>query len=230
MTGLLAAFTGLAAGSAHVVTGPDHLAAVLPLAVGARKRAATIGALWGLGHGVAVIVLATLGRWLLGPMQIHTLSGASETLVGVLLVGLGIWTLHRSRLLVVHSHRHDHAHDEGDHQHVHVHVADRTVGRPEHPARGEHRAHHHGAFGFGLIHGAAGAGHLFGVLPSLAMGPTDAAVYLAAYFIGAVLAMTAFAAGVGRLTGNPKRLPQLLSAAGVASVLVGVFWLGGSLV
>lgn len=221
----LAALTGLFAGGAHVVTGPDHLAAVLPLAAGSRSRAAKIGASWGVGHGLGVLVLGALGRWLADVVDIEALGVFSELVVGALLIGLGVWTLRRSRLLVVHAHAHDHEHDEG-HRHVHVHIGDRTVGRPEHASEGEHHGHRHGAFGFGVLHGAAGAGHLFGVLPSLALPAGLAAAYLATYFVGAVVAMTLFALSVGALTSSPRHLPRVLGASGALSVLVGVAWMG----
>ena len=46
--------SGLLAGSMHVVSGPDHLVALAPLALHDKKRAYGVGALWGLGHGVGV--------------------------------------------------------------------------------------------------------------------------------------------------------------------------------
>ncbi|MGF1467305.1 MAG: hydantoin utilization protein A [Sandaracinaceae bacterium] len=234
MTGAgLAVLTGLVAGGGHVVAGPDHLAAVLPLAAGSRSRAMAVGALWGLGHGAGVLAAALLARTLLRTLDVEAVSAWAEVAVGVLLVGLGVWALRRSRLLTVHAHRHDHDGEHGHggerHAHVHVHVADPTVGEPEHRTRGDHQRHRHSAFGFGMLHGVAGAGHLFGVLPSLALGPAMAAAYLAAYLVGAVVAMAAFAAGVGALTATPARLPRMLAGAGVLSVVVGVVWVGGSL-
>ncbi|MEM1417659.1 MAG: hypothetical protein AAGH15_22365, partial [Myxococcota bacterium] len=65
---LLAAFGGLAAGAVHVLTGPDHLAAVVPLAAQARQRGErrgfAVGVLWGLGHGLGVVLLGGLGALL----------------------------------------------------------------------------------------------------------------------------------------------------------------------
>src|SRR5215471_6468590 len=56
----LAAWSGLVAGGLHVVTGVDHLAALLPLSVGQRRRAFAIGAGWGLGHSTGVLVVGAL--------------------------------------------------------------------------------------------------------------------------------------------------------------------------
>ena len=40
---MLTAFSGLIAGAAHVITGPDHLAAVAPIAVDDPRRATRLG-------------------------------------------------------------------------------------------------------------------------------------------------------------------------------------------
>ena len=69
------AIQGLLAGAAHVLSGPDHLAGVAPLA--ADRPAATgaawparIGATWGLGHGLGVAILGVLGQTLLSAADV----------------------------------------------------------------------------------------------------------------------------------------------------------------
>lgn len=233
----VAGLSGLVAGSAHVVTGPDHLAAVLPLAAGQRKRALGLGALWGLGHGLGVVCLGALGRLLNHRVDLQSWSNIAELIVGLLLIVLGIWTLVRSRVIVVHEHRHPHQPSTRDsgitrdhvHAHVHVHVADETVGSPDHGVAGNHRVHSHSAFGFGMLHGTAGAGHLFGVLPSLTLSDQAAGFYLSAYFVAAIFAMTLFAGLVGTMTRSRTRLPLVLRFAGSASLLVGLYWTASTL-
>ncbi len=44
------AFAGLVAGFVHVLSGPDHLAAIAPYAVDGKSRAWRTGVRWGLGH------------------------------------------------------------------------------------------------------------------------------------------------------------------------------------
>eukprot|EP01082_Thalassiosira_pseudonana_P001243 g1703.t1 g1703 contig10:2614370-2615455(+) len=53
---------GLFAGSLHAIAGPDHLAALIPRCCGLPwYRAARIGAVWGLGHGVSATLLGMAG-------------------------------------------------------------------------------------------------------------------------------------------------------------------------
>ncbi|MEZ4432716.1 MAG: hypothetical protein R3F65_09905 [bacterium] len=162
---VIAFFAGLLAGSAHVVTGPDHLAAVAPLAVAHPTRAAAAGARWGLGHGLGVAALGALGLAARQAIDIDAWSTAAESLVGFLLIAIGAWAIRRAGRLVIHDH--PHAHDGDRHAHPHLHVA---VADHDHPDA--HRAHRHAPLWIGALHGAAGAGHLFGVLPALAL-PTS---------------------------------------------------------
>jgi hypothetical protein len=59
---VISLLSGVVAGLIHVVSGPDHLAAVAPLALSSRTRAWREGWRWGLGHtsGVLVVALAAL--------------------------------------------------------------------------------------------------------------------------------------------------------------------------
>lgn len=219
---VLAIGTGLAAGLVHVVSGPDHLAAVLPFAVDAPKRSLKLGVYWGVGHGLGVILLGLAFLMIREVAPIELVSQGSELLVGLLLVGLGVWALRRSRLVVVHAHEHDHHDDE--HVHPHMHVADPSVDRDDHPVAGRHEAHHHSTLGFGFVHGLAGVGHLVAASPLLALGKLAAGAYLASYLLAGVLAMTVFARLAGLLASRPERVPTALRFAGLTSVLVGLFW------
>ena len=222
----LLALGAVTASAVHVLTGPDHLAAVLPFAVADRRRAFGVGAAWGLGHGLGVLALGLIGQVLRERVNLHALSGAAELVVGALLILVGLRTLRQSRLVVVHGHAHGHAHEAShEHGHVHVHIGDVTVDQPEHPVVGEHTRHRHSAFGFGILHGAAGGGHLLGALPAMALPPADAAIYLGAYGLTALVTMGAFAASAGALV-REAQLSRALAVAGALSVAVGVMWMG----
>lgn len=217
---MLSLVTGFAAGCLHVVSGPDHLAALAPLALRERRAAVRTGASWGLGHGVGVAMIGGVGIGARELVDVEALSAYSELFVGFLLVVIGLWAIRRSTKLVIHTHTHEH--DDADHAHPHVHV-----GSVEHEHPHAHARHTHAAFGVGMLHGAAGTGHLFGVVPSLALPPMGAAIYLAAYLVAAVIAMAAFGAVIGvvaRRAGD-RTIGRLMVAAGGAAVAVGVVWI-----
>lgn len=218
---MIAAFTGLLAGAIHVWAGPDHLAAIAPLAARRSGKAWVPGVRWGLGHsaGVALVgLLALLARDLL---PLDALSSWGERLVGVMLIGIGLWGLKKAMQNRVHTHAH--AHDGEAHVHVHAHPK-------THQQEGAHR-HGHAALGVGILHGLAGSSHLLGVLPMLAM-PTklDAALYLGAFAIGTILSMGLFSTLIGTLatrcalTGD-RAYRTMMGCCALAAFGVGIAWL-----
>lgn len=211
--------TGLVAGCLHVFSGPDHLAALAPMAIRDKRKAIGLGALWGLGHGMAVSVVASLALMAKHVINVQAISAWSEFLVGLLLVVVGLWAIRRALQLVVHSHGHDHNHDSHGHAHLHVHV-----GSEHDPAT--HQGHSHAALGIGFLHGAAGTGHLFGVIPALALPPAQAAVYVAAYLCAAVGSMALFGGLLGKIAdvGGQGTMRSLMMGSGACAVGIGVFW------
>ena len=79
----LTAFTatitgGLFAGSLHAIAGPDHIAALLPRCCGLPwYKAARVGAVWGLGHGVSATLLGMVGFGLKRGVGIFGLGGGT---------------------------------------------------------------------------------------------------------------------------------------------------------
>ncbi|MEO0663341.1 MAG: hydantoin utilization protein A, partial [Planctomycetota bacterium] len=208
--------SGISAGIAHVVSGPDHLLGVAPLAVEQPGRIPgwRVGAAWGLGHGLGVALMGGLGHTLLTVAGIEVASGWAERLVGVLLIVLGAVAVRRARSMTVHVHAHTHG-DEGEHVHVHVHGA----GAHAHAAGGDGHGHRHTALGVGALHGLAGGGHFWAVLPSLAMSRADAAFYIAGYALSSTAVMALFGAALERLAGRfgVDRLPRFVAAVGAAT-------------
>ena len=221
----LAATGGGIAGILHVLLGPDHLAAVLPFAVSMPRDSLRVGLFWGVGHGLGVVILGLVFLAAREFIDVEAVSGSAEILVGFLLVGLGVWAIRKSRNVVLHTHAHDHDQGEG-HAHPHVHVDDPTVADPAHAREGRHEAHHHSTLGFGFIHGLAGMGHLVAASPLVALEPSAAVTYLAAYLGGGVLAMSAFAFIAGSLIRRPAWVPRGLLATGSLSIVIGLVWVG----
>jgi hypothetical protein len=216
---MLTALTGALAGLFHVLAGPDHLAAVGPLAIEGRHRGWIAGWTWGIGHASGVVfvaVLALLLRGLLPP--IDAISAWSERLVGAALVGLGFWALRRSARVQPAPH----VHGTAAHDHLHVQAGPRWLRR---------LGHAHASFCLGVLHGVAGSSHFIGVVPALALPTGAALIYIAAFGVGSVAAMTAFAALAGLLGGRAPRhslaYRATMATASVAAIVTGTVWLVG---
>jgi len=215
LTVMTAAFV---AGLVHVLTGPDHLAAVAPLAAADRDRGWLAGWTWGIGHASGVVVVAVIAillRDLMPPVEM--LSAWGERLVGVALIAIGAWAFRRS----LRPETTPHVHGVVSHQHLHLQGGPRWARR---------LGHAHASFYMGILHGVAGSSHFFGVLPALALPTRTAAfVYIAAFGVGTVLAMSAFAAGIGsaglRLRHGTAGHRRLMMSAAVLALAVGSWWL-----
>jgi hypothetical protein len=216
---MLTALSGALAGLVHVLSGPDHLAAVAPLAIAGRRRGWLAGWTWGVGHSagvVAVAALAVMLRDLLPPIE--AIASWSEKLVGAALIAVGLWAMRRGLRIGPAPH----AHDGLRHEHVHVRAGSRLVRR---------LGHAHASFCMGVLHGIAGSSHFLGVLPALAL-PTRAAalIYVGAFGVASVLAMTAVGAVLGaaaeRTRGEHAPAHRALVLGGAAlAIAVGGFWL-----
>jgi hypothetical protein len=209
---MLTLFSGALAGLVHVLAGPDHLAAVAPMAIADRRRGWYAGLTWGVGHTsgvVTVAALAVLLRDVLPPVAL--ISAWSERLVGAALIAVGLWALrHALRIRDT-----PHLHDGAAHGHLHVQRGTwaRTIG------------HAHASFFMGVLHGVAGSSHFLGVLPALALPTRSASLaYIAAFGAGSILAMTGFGAAIGRAPGPRAYRTCMLAAASLACG-VGAIWL-----
>jgi len=179
---MLSILTGLIAGTFHVWSGPDHLSALAPLATQNQRRPWTTGIRWGLGHSSGVAVVGGLFLWFRGIIPIDLISHWGERMVGVMLLGIGLWGLNRALKMNIHAH--PHVHDDAPHAHIHFHEKIK-----EHNAPTAHR-HAHVAFGIGILHGLAGSSHFLGVWPALAF-PTlfQAVAYILAFGLGTIFSM-----------------------------------------
>jgi ABC-type nickel/cobalt efflux system permease component RcnA len=218
---LAAALVGLMAGGIHVLAGADHLAAVAPLAARGRGRAWRAGLRWGLGHAGGVTFVGVAAIALENALPIGALTSWSERAVGVILIGIGLWTAMRAvaafrndRERGDHVHDHEDGHEQGPHGHGHRHLHDARL-----------------ALAVGLVHGTAGGSHVLGVLPALALPTRSAALaYLAAFGVGTVLAMTSFAAAMGvagrrASLGGRRVYASLVGACAAVSIALGAWWL-----
>lgn len=187
---------------------PDHLAAVSTLVECDGERPASVGASWGLGHSL-VILLAGLAFLAMGIRYPEPVGLGFEALAGLILVYLGWRTL--TRLLeprAAYSHRH------AGHRHNHVSFAGLDLGYT-------HTHLHDGSVLVGAVHGFAGSGALVLLLASTASTPLQGAVYLAVFSVTTVAAMAAASHLWSKLLDTDLDR-YIRGAAGTASLVVGV--------
>ena len=210
-----------------MVSGPDHLAAVAPIAIESRQRAWRAGVRWGLGHSSGVLLVGGVSLVLRELLRVDLLSSWAERLVGVMLIGIGIWGLRKA--LTQRVHVHEHTHNGRRHAHIHVHGVE--TAHPHLCGEAAPHRHNHTAFAVGTLHGLAGSSHFLGILPALAFPSAGQAIgYLIAYGTGAVLAMGMFSSAVGWLArglelGGIRVYRVLLVGCSAVAMVVGAYWL-----
>ncbi len=227
---LVALAVALLLGLRHA-TDPDHLTAVSTLVMsederGAR-RAATLGASWGLGHALTLFALG------LPVVVFHShlpgwLQSAFELAVGVVIVALAVRLLLRWRRGYFHVHEHSH----GDVRHAHPHVHE-TVPAEPHPHVHEHsHARQLGrsplaAFGIGLIHGAGGSAGVAVLLVAAVHGTGAAIAALAVLAVGTAISMTAVTTLFGTALARgplPRKFELAAPVLGTFSLLFGLWY------
>jgi len=213
---------GLAAGLLHTVLGPDHVAAVALFAANERDATGRTGFVWGVGHAAGALVIGALAMALREVFHAQFFSSIAERMVGLALIGIGLWGLHRSIKWKVHEH--GHYHEGAWHAHHHAHTEEETAAHDDHI----HMKHIHASFGVGMLSGLAGGSHILAVSPALAM-PTAAlsAIYLGMFAVGSVGAMTfiSMAAGGAAARLSPLAGRRLTGALSALAIVVGVIWL-----
>lgn len=221
---------GLIASMLHVITGPDHLAAVVPFAIESKKRAWKIGLFWGIGHLVGMLFIGLLFVVFKEMIPVETISEYSEQLVGVVLVGIGVWAfykifrkdknhkhlhIHSEGAPIIHSHKHEHSHEKSHH-----HVHGKTI-----------KQSNFASFSIGFLHGLAGIAHFLLFIPVLGFEEqSDAVLYVVGFGIGIVVAMTVFAFVIGKIASFAKNghnelfFKGIRFAGGLFAVVIGIYW------
>lgn len=218
MTSLVPGLLGLALGVRHAFE-PDHLAAVSTLATEQKSARAglLLGAWWGLGHTASLLVVGGSLALLEAKMPERVALGF-ETLVGLMVLGLGLRALKRAFTEGRTGVTTTHTHFGQVHTHVgpgeHLHLNGWTLAtRP---------------LLIGLMHGLAGSGALTALV--LAELPTagERLGYIALFGLGSVAGMALLTGLAGlplmRVARTPKAAAVLLGVAGLLSVGVGGFW------
>jgi high-affinity nickel permease len=198
---------GILLGLRHA-TDPDHIAAMTALVASGREHAtrsgARLGAWWGIGHGITLVVfgipILLAERFL--PERVQQ---GAETAVAVLIVFLAIRLLVRWR----HGYFDLHAHPDPDQAHRHA------VRTPL------------GALGIGLVHGVGGSAGVGLLLLAAIPSQTVAVASLVLLALFTAVSMSVVTAGFGwtlsarRVAAAPNVVIPVL---GVASLAFGVWY------
>lgn len=211
------------------------------------REAALFGVRWAIGHGLSLFLIGSLLFFFKRAAEKNQpelfASGALDRFVGLVLVGLGVWTLWQvasSRASKAHEHAHfhdGHLHSHGAGEPAHSHDASGSVdGAADHSdeeqghshgANGHsHLGHSHGghdhthmgglaSLGMGVLHGAAGTGAFIGqTVVSLSSSFAFVWVYTLLFSIGVLFSMGIYAGALGGLISSfERRGIQFLGAA-----------------
>ncbi len=197
---MFALLAGLTTGLVHVFSGPDHLAAVAPLASDSDRQQWRTGLQWGVGHTTGVLLIGILLLLLRERLPLDLISAHSERIVGIALVLVGGWGVWRAMRLGVNPKEHSHAHKG----------ASFAMGTIHGLAGSSHL--------FGVLPALA--------MPTRAAS----ILYLAGFGLGAIAGMTAFATAMGMVSerlgrDNPRSFSGLLYVSSAAALVVGGVWL-----
>jgi hypothetical protein len=187
---------------------PDHIAAVTTLVAAGEERAsraaARLGAFWGLGHALA-LVLFGLPILLFQQFLPERVQQSAETAVAALIVFLALRLLVRWR----HGYFNLHAHIDADENHDH------SVRTPL------------GAFGIGLVHGTGGSAGVGLLILAAIPSTTIACIALVVLAIFTAVSMTIVTTGFGITLSSPPVASAFNGVApvlGVASLAFGVWY------
>ncbi len=226
---------GLIAAIIHVVAGPDHLAAVSPLALNAKFRPWLIGMSWGIGHVAGMLLLGLIFFFFRDLIPLEFISQNSERIVGLLLIIIGLWALVKVLNLYKgkHLHVHSHADEKGNtyiHQHEHTHNISKKHSHLHDEAN--EKQSYWAAAGIGVIHGFAGVSHIVSMLPTLAFSNNyEAALYLIGFGAGTIIAMVVFSFLLGMMAKTASKQKKdtvfigINAIAGISAIFVGIFWM-----
>ncbi len=226
---------GLFAAILHVLSGPDHLAAIGPIALSSDLKSWYVGFLWAVGHITGMLIIGVLFIYFKDYIPVELISQNSEKLVGVMLILIGLWAFYRLwKMNENNKHKHEHIHinTDGDtyiHKHTHSHQESKLHA---HTHKEKQNQTYWATLSIGILHGLAGVSHFLGVLPTLVFRTSfQSALYLIGFSVGTIIAMVAFSVLLGFIRNyteeqNRVKISKWINGiAGLFALFIGIFWM-----
>ncbi len=222
-------FAGLIASILHVISGPDHLAAVTPFAISSKKRAWKVGLLWGFGHLLGMISIGIIFLIFKEAIPIEEISKHSEKIIGIILIFMGLWIIlkifkqdkkhkhlhvHSQQNVIIHKHKHIH-NSENSHNHKHQNIKQSNIA----------------SLTIGIIHGFAGISHFLLLIPVIGFSSNiDSIKYIIGFAVGTIISMTSFAFVIGKISSFSKNEHNdpfnkgIRLVGGLFALIIGIYW------
>ena len=198
---------------------PDHLAAVSTLVAHERDgyKAAWLGACWGAGHTLTLVIVGAALVVLRAQMP-PTAATLFEFSVALMLVGLGLRAIYLAARQgpagPVHEHHHGHVVHVHRGAQAHIHVGAWTLARRP--------------LLVGAVHGLAGSGALTALVLTTLPTTTARLIYMVLFGFGSTLGMAALSGVLGwplARMGRHRALARGVSlTVGCVSIVLGVAW------
>ena len=222
---------GLVFGLKHA-TEVDHVVAITTIVSRHKNvfRSAIVGAMWGAGHTVSLLVIGVIVLSLRVAIP-ERVSGWLEFGVALMIIGLGVSALWRAMRTNSEVHLHQHSHDDGlAHTHVHFHEQENKH-NPKSPASHSHVVSRIGwkPVLVGMMHGLAGSGALTLLVLTQISSPLLGLLYVATFGVGSIAGMLVMSGLIGLpfafTSGRLTHLHQgLQTVAAVFSICFGVWY------
>jgi hypothetical protein len=198
---------------------PDHLAAVSTLVTREQNgyKAALVGAWWGLGHTLSLVVVGAVLISLRAEMSTR-MAEVFEFGVALMLVGLGWRTIYQAALEGIAGPPRVHQHGPVVHRHAgvpaHLHVGRWTLARRP--------------LLVGAVHGLAGSGALTALVLTTLPTNAERLMYISLFGLGSTCGMAALSSVLGwplaRLGAHREIARGISAVVGCFSIALGVVW------
>ena len=221
---------GLVFGLKHA-TEVDHVVAISTIVSRHKNvfRSAVVGAFWGMGHTVSLLVIGAIVLSLRVAIP-EIVSNWLEFGVALMIIGLGVSALWRASRKNSEVHIHQHNHDGVSHTHVHFHEKENK----HQPS--SHVAHSHVVsrlgwkpFLIGMVHGLAGSGAVTLLVLTQISSSLLGFLYVLTFGFGSIVGMLLMSGLIGLpFAFTSKKLTNLhhslQTLAAVLSICFGIWY------